>query len=126
MKQKPGEPSRIRSVSDGKVRYYRLLEVGPDVSPDEVKQAHKDLVKVWHPDRFADDPRLQQKAQEKLKEINEAYEQVLSDAFPAPRLTAPVADSPPAVQPERRPPQASAGAGRYPPGPFGTFQTAPP
>jgi len=82
MKQKPsraGEPAQIRSVSGKKVRYYRLLEVGPDVSPDEVKQAHKDLVKVWHPDRFADDPRLQSKAQEKLKEINEAYEQVLLD-----------------------------------------------
>ena len=120
------ERLRARWVPERKLRYYRVLGLEPGVSLEELKQTHKDLVKVWHPDRFADDPRLQQKAQEKLKEINEAYEQVLSDAFPAPRLTAPVADSPPAVQPERRPPQASAGAGRYPPGPFGPFQTAPP
>ena len=33
-------------------------------------------MKVWHPDRFGGDPRLQKKAQEKLKEINEAYEAV--------------------------------------------------
>src|SRR5437763_5424305 len=118
------ERLRARWVPERKLRYYRVLGLEPGVSLEELKQTHKDLVKVWHPDRFADDPRLQQKAQEKLKEINEAYEQVLSDAFPAPRLTAPVPDSPPAVQPERRPPRAS--AGRYPPGPFGPFQTAAP
>src|SRR5438874_1403962 len=119
------ERLRARWVPERKLRYYRVLGLEPGVSLEELKQTHKDLVKVWHPDRFADDPRLQQKAQEKLKEINEAYEQVLSDAFPALRLTPPVADSPPAVQPERRHPQASAGAGRYPPGPFGPFQTTP-
>ena len=32
------------------------------------------MAKVWHPDRFGHDERLQKKAQEKLKEINEAYE----------------------------------------------------
>lgn len=36
------------------------------------------MAKVWHPDRFVLDPRLQEKAQEKLKEINEAYEQLSS------------------------------------------------
>ena len=53
---------------------YELLGVKPGVSPRELKAAHRDLAKVWHPDRFLHDPRLQQKAQEKLKEINEAYE----------------------------------------------------
>ena len=120
------ERLRARWVPERKLRYYRVLGLEPGVSLEELKQTHKDLVKVWHPDRFADDPRLQQKAQEKLKEINEAYEQVLSDAFPTPRLTPPVPDSPPAVQPEGRPAQASAGVGRYPPGPFGPFQTPPP
>jgi hypothetical protein len=43
-----------------------------------LKAAHRDLTKVWHPDRFLHDPRLQEKAQEKLKEINEAYEQLLN------------------------------------------------
>ncbi len=53
---------------------YELLGVKPGVSIRELKAAHRDLAKVWHPDRFLHDPRLQEKAQEKLKEINEAYE----------------------------------------------------
>ncbi len=57
---------------------YEVLGVKPGVSVRELKAAHRDLAKVWHPDRFLHDPRLQQKAQEKLKEINEAYEQLIS------------------------------------------------
>lgn len=57
-------------------RYYEIFELEPGASPERVKQAYRDLVKVWHPDRFAHDPRLHRKAQEKLKEINEAYEQL--------------------------------------------------
>ncbi len=57
---------------------YEVLGVKPGVSDRELKAAHRDLTKVWHPDRFLHDPRLQEKAQEKLKEINEAYEQLIS------------------------------------------------
>jgi phage baseplate assembly protein gpV len=74
---------RGRWVSPTKLRYYHVLGVEPGASLEEVKEAHRDLVKVWHPDRFADDPRLQRKAQEKLKDINQAYEQILPDALPA-------------------------------------------
>ena len=59
-------------------RAYEVLGVKPGVSDRELKAAHRDLAKVWHPDRFVHDPRLQQKAQEQLKEINEAYEQLIS------------------------------------------------
>jgi hypothetical protein len=59
-------------------RPYEVLGVKPGVSDRELKAAHRDLAKVWHPDRFQHDPRLQEKAQEKLKEINEAYEQLVS------------------------------------------------
>jgi hypothetical protein len=57
---------------------YEVLGVKPGVSDRELKAAHRDLAKVWHPDRFLNDPRLQEKAQEKLKEINAAYEQLIS------------------------------------------------
>jgi len=57
---------------------YDVLGVKPGVSDRELKAAHRDLAKVWHPDRFLHDPRLQEKAQEKLKEINEAYKQLIS------------------------------------------------
>jgi hypothetical protein len=52
---------------------YNLLGLRPGASSAELKAAHRDLAKVWHPDRFHHDPRLKQKAEEKLKEINEAY-----------------------------------------------------
>ena len=55
---------------------YRLLEVEPGAPLDEVKRAYRELVKVWHPDRFTHDPKLQRKAQEKLKQINAAYERI--------------------------------------------------
>jgi curved DNA-binding protein CbpA len=54
---------------------YRILEIGPNVSLEEVKQAYRELAR-WHPDRFPNDFRLQQKAQEKLKQINIAYERI--------------------------------------------------
>ena len=63
---------------------YEVLGVKPGVSMRELKAAHRDLAKVWHPDRFQHDPRLQEKAQEKLKEINEAYEQISSGKIPRP------------------------------------------
>ena len=63
---------------------YELLGVKPGVSSSELKAAHRDLAKVWHPDRFVHDPRLQEKAQEKLKEINEAYDLLSSGKTPRP------------------------------------------
>ena len=68
---------------------YELLGVKPGVSSRELKAAHRDLAKVWHPDRFGHDPRLQQKAQEKLKEINEAYDLLSSGKTPRPAPTPP-------------------------------------
>jgi DnaJ domain len=59
---------------------YEVLGVKPGLSPQELKAAHRDLAKVWHPDRFVQDPLLQQKAQEKLKEINQAYHQLISQS----------------------------------------------
>src|SRR4029079_15571064 len=56
----------------------------------ELKAAHRDLAKVWHPDRFVHDPRLQEKAQEKLKEINEAYDLLSSGKIPRPAPSRPV------------------------------------
>jgi hypothetical protein len=67
---------------------YEVLGVKPGVSNRELKAAHRDLAKVWHPDRFQHDPRLQEKAQEKLKEINEAYDLLSSGRMPRPAPTA--------------------------------------
>jgi hypothetical protein len=59
---------------DERERCLELLGLKAGASAQEIKAAYRDMAKVWHPDRFAHDPRLQAKAQNKLKEINEAYE----------------------------------------------------
>lgn len=81
-------------------RYYELLGVAPGASGQELKDAYRDLAKVWHPDRFSQDPRLQQKAQEKLKEINEAYAQLTSGNAARRTRTAPAHGKPQAPAPE--------------------------
>ena len=55
---------------------YQVLGLEPNASANEIRQAYRDLTNVWHPDRFAHNPRLQKKAQEKLKDINLAYERL--------------------------------------------------
>lgn len=57
---------------------YELLEITPAASDSEVKAAHRDLARVWHPDRFAHDSALRAKAEEKLKRINDAYETIVA------------------------------------------------
>jgi len=59
-------------------RCLEILELEPGASEEEVNQAYRDLANVWHPDRFANNPRLQKKAEERLKEINAAYEYIRS------------------------------------------------
>ncbi|MDR7869758.1 MAG: DnaJ C-terminal domain-containing protein [Tissierellaceae bacterium] len=54
--------------------YYKILEVDKSASQDEIKKSYRRLAKKYHPDLHPDD----KNAQEKFKEINEAYE-VLGD-----------------------------------------------
>ncbi|MGE5212254.1 MAG: J domain-containing protein [Nitrospirota bacterium] len=51
----------------------RTLEVEPGTCLEEIKQAYRDQTKVWHLDRFSNDPRLQKKAEDKIKQISLAY-----------------------------------------------------
>ena len=60
-------------MADEKRDYYEVLGVSRDATPDQIKKAYRKLAMKYHPDvNKAPD------AEEKFKEINEAYE-VLSD-----------------------------------------------
>ena len=65
-------------MNDELSNYYFVLGLRPGASAADMKAAHRDLAKVWHPDRFVHDPQLRQKAEHRLKEINEAYDQLRS------------------------------------------------
>jgi len=64
-------------------RCYRILGLPPGAPKDDVKRAYLDLVQVWHPDRFSHNPRLQKKAEDNVKRINEAYEALKDHEPPA-------------------------------------------
>ena len=54
-------------------KYLAVLDLPLTAKMSDIRAAYRDLVKVWHPDRFTHDPKVQYKAQEKLKMINQAY-----------------------------------------------------
>ncbi len=59
--------------------YYRVLGLEPGATMEEVNQAYRDLVFVWHPDRLPkDNPRLQEIADRKIKELNQARDRLRS------------------------------------------------
>ncbi|PYQ21683.1 MAG: hypothetical protein DMF81_14710 [Acidobacteria bacterium] len=63
---------------------YRTLDLAVGAPEDEIRRAYKLLVNVWHPDRFEHDADLRRAAEEKLKSINEAFQQLRSAGFEAP------------------------------------------
>ncbi len=54
---------------------YSVLGVSQDASDEEVKKAYRELARKYHPDNYQNNP-LADLAEEKMKEINEAYDQI--------------------------------------------------
>ncbi len=54
---------------------YKVLGVNDGATNEEIRAAYLSLVKKYHPDKYTD-PDMKQLANEKLKEINEAYDQL--------------------------------------------------
>jgi DnaJ like chaperone protein len=56
---------------------YKILEIEPDASDEEVKKAYREMAKKYHPDKvnyLGED--FQQAAKEKFQKVNEAYEEI--------------------------------------------------
>ena len=55
---------------------YKVLNIPSTASDEEVKKAYRELARKYHPDNYHDSP-LEDLAQEKMKEINEAYDTIM-------------------------------------------------
>jgi hypothetical protein len=86
-------------------RYLELFDLPDSFTEAQLKQAYHDLVQVWHPDKHSHNERLRRKADDKMKEINQAYQalesRLVNGVF---RFERPV--STPGAQPTRNGPDA--------------------
>ena len=93
---------------------YRILDVNPACSWDELRRAYKVQIHLWHPDKFADKTAEKAAADDKIKGITTAHQQLVvfyrehgklpaSEVVVAPRKL---------PQPERKRPRAAAPSNR--------------
>ncbi len=57
---------------------YEVLGVSQNATDEEIKRAYRELAKKYHPDNYADNP-LSDLAEEKMKEINAAYDAICEE-----------------------------------------------
>lgn len=60
----------------------RILGLSADATQDDIKAAYRETAQILHPDRFAGNRKLQERATEQFKNLQEAYE-VLTKKRPA-------------------------------------------
>ena len=56
--------------------HYQILELSCQATPQEIKASYRRLIKQWHPDQFVGDPNTAEIAEEKVKQINLAYDAI--------------------------------------------------
>ncbi len=57
---------------------YNVLGISPSATDEQVKKAYRDLSRKYHPDSYINNP-LSDLAEEKFKEVQEAYDQIMKD-----------------------------------------------
>jgi hypothetical protein len=93
--------------------YYHILEVEPDASQEKIREQYLFLVQAWHPDKFSK-AEQKAKAEEKVKDLNSAYDvlkspekrAVYDQALQSSKKTAPKqpsAKQDPPQQPQQQP-----------------------
>lgn len=55
---------------------YEVLGISPNATNEEVRDAYRSLAKKYHPDNYVDS-HLADMAEERMKEINSAYDEIL-------------------------------------------------
>ncbi len=56
---------------------YKVLGVNPNATDEQIKDAYRTLAKKYHPDQYSGSP-IADLADEKMKEINEAYDEIVA------------------------------------------------
>ena len=56
---------------------YAVLGINKNATDEEIKNAYRELARKYHPDNYADNP-LSDLASEKMKEINDAYDEIMN------------------------------------------------
>ncbi len=85
------------------MNYYDVLGITPSATPDDIKQAYREMVEIHHPDRMQGlRPEVRERAEGQLRLINEAYA-VLRNPNDRIRYDAVLAGSTPKKEPAFKP-----------------------
>ena len=80
-------------------KYFDILELNESATIEAVERAYRELSNSWRPENYQNLPRYRRKAETKLKEINEAYEQLKSYLTTRPQPAA----TPDKIEPDPQP-----------------------
>ncbi len=106
-------------MTDKYINNYNTLGIQPGANWKELRDAYKNLVKTWHPDRFQQDVNQKKIAEERTKEINKSYKELaeyykkhgvlpIANATPRPGHQAVAPDKPEPSRKSATPPKNTA------------------